>query len=288
MDMTWVILSFGATLCLALVAEINRRFKVEGFRLNLLKSVFAVLFGLPLLLVAVFPQDLQFYLIATTQGLMSVYAMNVFFDLAKRYETRVSAMYLGVTAVAAFILWYMLKPTEMSALLSNEILAVALIICFIGVIVSLQFLRENDLSLKVLKTLLPLGLLFAFVDVSIKIFIEGNYPIWQTVLTFVMVSFAVNAVFSYFYMVYDKREISVDRPIIIQAALIGILSFATLFAATSAIVMAPNPAYPGIIMMNVPVLLFAYHKLTGTKDDASPAIAGAMIALTGGLVYLTL
>lgn len=287
-SISWVVMALISTACLAGMAEVNRYFKVEGFRLNFVRAAFAFLFLLPLYTQFYWPDERKFYLIILTAGLINVYAMTVFFDLAARYKTRISSMYLSVAALTAFGFWYLLHPDDFIALINNTYLGPITIVSFLGVMAALQFMRRNDYGFKTFMTILPIGVLFGVVDVFVKLFIENKYPVLGATLTFVTLSFWVTAIVSYLYLRHIKVPVSLDAPILKQGAILGALSCGAFLSGTLAIVNAPNPAYPGVIAMSVPVLLLIHHKIFGVKDDGSILASVFMVACIAALIYATI
>lgn len=285
-DFLWILAAIASTFFFAAIAEVNRIFQVEGFKLTFLKASFAFLFTLPFFPLFFWPEENRFYSIILTHGLMSVYAMSVFFDLSARYKTRISSIYLAISALSTFAFWYVLKPDQFTAIMENPITGVGAIIAFVGILIVAQFIRKSDFNINVLFTLLPLGVLFGVVNAFIRLFLENDYPILEAGLTFVSLSFLITAIASCVYLFTIKTKISFDRSSLKQGAILGGLYLGAFLSSIIAIVHAPNPAYPGAIVMSVPVVIFAYHKVCKTKEDANITMVALMVLLTAALIYL--
>ncbi len=68
----------------------------------------------------------------------------------------------------------------------------------------------------------------------------------------------------------------------------GLWTVAMLASSVIALTLAPNPAFPGIVMAMTPVWLYAYNYFRGVSDEFSP-LPGAMIMLGAiGLLISTL
>ena len=188
-------------------------------------------------------------------------------------------MYIPIATITAFGFWYIFAPHEFFSLLNNPLRATGVSLSMILAVFAMQFIRKNDYGWAVFMKVLPIGLVFGLVDVGAKIvFLEG-VDVFRGALTFNFVSFGVTSLVSLLIFI-NRRSFSDplvwDRRVLWAGFISGALSVGALFCALVAIAYAPNPAFPGVVMILAPFWIFLLHKHLKVPDNANP-YAGILI-----------
>lgn len=282
--MIWIAYALAGMLFQAAFVELNRHFRVDGYRLNLWASIFAVLFLLPAIPFMAWPESRMFYIIAFASAAASSVGGVVQFSMAAKHNGRVAAMYMPVKAFLMFWLWLILDPSMLQTYAREPVKAAGVGIAFIVSVLSLVYLRRNDIGWRSFMIVAPLGALFAVSNILTKSVFEGD-EILRWVLCFNFLFYVFMSLQMLPVVIARTRPEAplFDWKVLRAGAAMAIFSILAFIGILGGIIAAPNPAYVGILQMLTPAVLLFYHKLIGHKDEADP-LAG--LGLVCGAVVL--
>lgn len=288
--MIWMILALLAAVTMAAQVEANRHYNCDGLQLNFWRAVFATLLFLPPALLVTWPADWQLYALAVFDGAGAVFTCTLLFNLAARKQSRVSSLYSPLTTLVALLFWLAVSTAEQQRLAAFPHAALFIIAALGIAAYGLNRLRANDASWAAFIAVLPVGIFYGFADVLARLVLSAHEIIAAvTVLGFVasLTSAIVNGT-----VLKVRGVLTAPSKIMLKGgAVIAAASVVFGFLFPTAILLAPNPAYPNFFLMTMPVILLAYHRLTGVSDDADwraalLIVAGAVLASVQGVWFV--
>ena len=291
--MLWVVFSLFAGWAYCIQSEFNKHFKIDGFRLNTFRSLFAAILMIPLIPFMEWPEFKEYYFVILLEGAISVVGMMVQYNLAARHNGRVSNLHQPIAIMLTFVFWLTWDSEQRNLMLDNPDKLIGISLAFIIFIASLQFVRKGEAGLQILMAVIPVAVLYSLMSVISKVAMSHGDTLLGIALNFVFLSNIAMFIISiplFLSQQIKKKTIFQDMDINFFKASF-IVSFAHTVSwvlAAIAIILTPNPAYPGFITGLAPVWFMIYYKLRGQKDSASP-IAGLFLTFaTLVLLYFTL
>ncbi len=291
----WFIWALCASLFAAVLAESNRKFRLEPQLLNAWRSTFAALMigmALPLMSWPSILSNQNFYLVASIDGVVTAIGMIMFLSLAARKTGRVTSMMLPVAAIGAYATWWMIAPGERPALVDKPVQVCIAVFSLMMIFISLQRIRRNDNSWECFIIVLPVGLAFGITDALTKWVLVGSHGIYPLAIAYTFLSICVCAITAWIAALpvpTGGRIIKfLDRKLLWCGFWCGFWTAGMYLALTFSLSLSPNPTYPGIVMAMTPIWLYLLNQFRHTYDDANP-IASLLIMLGAvGLLLSTL
>tara|TARA_Y100000590_G_scaffold466553_1_gene642389 strand:+ start:75 stop:941 length:867 start_codon:yes stop_codon:yes gene_type:complete len=278
--MPWYVYSLLASILFAIIPLQKRKFNHSPKDIVFWSSLFAFALTLAMFPLLEFPDMEVFYIMAIFTGFSGVFGGILQFKLAEKHMGRTLQVQLPVQILSCFAFYCFLQPEYYSTLFANPYASFAAGIAIILLILSSQFLRKSDNTLIGFLTVVPIGLLFAFIMVYYKLVMDvipGNVS--NIILAYIMVHyFTVSVCFFVENLINKDSVINISEKITSSSLLIAVLSvFAYYFLFTS-VYYASNPAYPIAFNMLIPVWIKLYN--TGflkKADEASLKISVIML-----------
>lgn len=271
---------------MAIIAHFNHRRKLDPQLLNAWHSTFAagmLAAAIPFMLWPDIVEHKSFYIMAFLNGIVMALGMVFFFKLSLMRTGRVTSMIIPIAAVGAYAAWWMLSPESHPAFLESPWRGYLSVFSILAVCFAVQKVRANDASWETFIFVLPIGLAFGVRDALVKWVIGSEMHVYATAITFMMISVAVWALMAWLAAMPKPpggraRSKFFEGPLLWGSFWCAFWTVGMLLAGVIALVRAPNPAYPGIIMAMTPLWLYAWNYLRSERDDVSP-LAGAFIML---------
>jgi drug/metabolite transporter (DMT)-like permease len=275
----WLPAALGSSVMTAANAELNRRHQQEGFRLNFWRTLMAMLVWAPLALVQPWPADVGFYAAAVFGGLSMILGNLICNHLSARHNGRVAILYMPVKTMLVFVAWGVVDPLARSHLMERPLATLAVLLCFAIMVIALNAMRRNDASLKVLKLVLPVAVLYGFSDLFSRLVVTPDSLASRLEIYFFIASTVSAGVSLLLFPFRPEREKPwLSRPLLKAGALAAFQSVINQACFFVALVLGPNPAYVSMVVLLAPLWLMGYHRLRGVPDDASP-VAGMILAI---------
>lgn len=290
--MTWFLWAICASLCTAALAESNRIFKLNAQMLNAWRSTVAVLLMSPAIPYMQWPKSHNFYIVSILDGIVTAIGMVMFFYLSARKTGRVSSMILPMSAFAAYMTWWMMKPELRPDILENPLQVLIAVISFTLVCISFQKVRDNDSSLDSFIVVLPVGLAFGVIDAMTKDVLDGDYNTYKIILSYTFLSLVSCAVAAWVAAIptpLGGRPTKFwDKDLLWGSFWCGIWTVGMMLTGVFALSAAPNPSLPGLVMALTPLWLFALNYVRKVNDDVSIPASLLILAGSAGLLISTL
>ncbi|MBP9867462.1 MAG: hypothetical protein KBC88_00845 [Alphaproteobacteria bacterium] len=293
--MSWVIWALLSSLFAAVLAESNKKYRLDAQMLNAWRSTFgALLFSaaFPFMIWPSISENIGFYVVAALSGIVSGGGMVMFFWLAARRTGRVTSMVLPLAAIGSYVLWWLMMPEERPVLTESPFKILLAIISALTICLALQKVRENDAGWESFMIVLPLGLALGAVDALTKWAMGGAYNIYALAVAFSFLSMVVTAGVAWIAAIpvpAGGRPMKfTDLRLLWGGFWCGFWSAARFLAGVFALSGAPNPTLPGIFLALTPMWLYGLNYLRREPDESAP-IPGFLIMLGAvGLLLSTL
>lgn len=288
--MIWALFSLFSGLTYCVQSELNKHYKIDGFRLNTFRSLFSALLMVPLIPFMEWPTIPEYYLVLVLEGAISVVGMMVQYNLAATQNGRIANLHQPIAIMLTFVFWLSIDETQRAFLLANPVKGLCIMLAFMIFITSLQFIRRGEMGMKILLSVIPVAVLYSLMSVISKIALEHGDSLLEISLNFVFISNIMMFLLSFPVLVSQKMRpnakkppLVIDKKLIKAAFSIGFFHTISWVSICIAIILTPNPAYPGIITGLGPIWFMLYYKARGIPDSASP-IAGLFMTVAALLL----
>lgn len=287
--MEWILLALVAAVSMALQVEANRRFNCDGLQLNYWRGLVATVLLLPVVVLVEWPHGPWVYAVAFINGAGSVATCTLLFNLAAKKQSRVSSLYAPMSTFVGLLFWLTISAVEQQRIVTHPIAGLMLVMALAAAAYGLHRLRTNDASWSALLAIIPVGLFYGFIDVFTRLSLDGQ-ALPAAALVYSFGCFISMTVLNYGVLKLRGVALRPQGVMLKAAGILGVASVVFLLALSMAIMNAPHPTYPSFFLMTMPVMLLAWHHLTGTKDDADwraalLIVAGAVLASVQGIVF---
>lgn len=290
--MTWFLWALCSSLCAAALAESNRIFRLDPQYLNAWRSSFAVGLLALALPYMVWPQDKWFYIVATCDGAVTAVGMIVFLHLALKKSGRVSSMILPLAAIGAYMTWWMLRPLERPELVEHPAQVMIAVVSTAVIFAAIQRVRDNDAGWDSFLYVLPVGLLFGVFDALTKWVMGPGYNLYALGLSYAFIEALACSAIAWIAILPKptggRTHKLFEGKMIWGGFWSAFWTALMLLSAVFALSLAPNPAFPGMMMAMTPIWLFLYNTFRRVHDDIS--VPASLMLITGaiGLLLSTL
>lgn len=289
--MEWVLSGIVISVIAGAISEANRRFQLDGFRLNFWRSVTILAILLPTLPFVTWPEATSLlYPVAILGGCISIFGNTIRLNLAASHNGRVASLFAPIKTFTLFLLWLMIDEASWQRMVDNPLEALGVTVMFILTGYAMFNMRKNDASWKALWLMTPVGLLYAVNDAFGKLVLDmSGEDKSSVIIALLFVAFGTSAFLSGSVMMARRSPLRPIMPegMIKAGVILGLLSLVKLSLFYYGMIHTPNPAYLAAIMMLTPVWFLAYHRIVGVKDDASPWMGTLMVLSAIGLVLIT-
>jgi|GEM_PF-5579318 len=275
----WLPLAVASSLVVANNVEINRRARQDSFRLHIWRTILAAMFWLPLALRQPWPHDGLFYAAAMFGGVAMIIGFVIQTELAKKHNGRVAILYMPLKAVLVFVVWAAVDSQARAHMMGEPWATLGVMVCLAVMIGSLGEFRKHDVSWESLKAVMPIVVIYGASDLLTRVVIDPAV-LHERLIVFLSVAMCTSAFVSLMLWPWrPRRELPFATKKLVKAGAFAALgSSINQVCYASAVVLAPSPAYAGMIVLLSPVWLLVYHRMVNIHDDASPVAGTVMVA----------
>lgn len=283
----WLPLALASSLISAQNVELNRRFRQEGFRLNLWRTLFATMFWLPIALVkGQWPTDGLFYAAAIFSGVGLIIGFTIQSDLAAKHNGRVAILHMPMKAVLVFLVWAVIDSTARGHIFQKPWVALGVLGCLGLMVASMATMRRHDVSWTALKAVLPVVVLYGAGDIFARLTVPAHLLQSRLILFLAVMTLTSTLVSVLLIPWRPKPELPLVSEKLLRAggwmAMGSTINQVCFFIALS---LGPSPAYVSMVALLAPVWLLVYHRVANVNDDANP-LAGTVMVVAAILLML--
>ena len=286
--MSWQVIALIVSFAVAASIHLNQHFKIGGWLLVYLRSVFLGIIFIPFAFIFEWPTEPVFYAVAAIVGVLGLLADSIIFDAAAKHGSRLTCLFLPQKIWLAFGLWMIVDPAYFDSLVSNPAIFAAVVFCLLCSSVATIVLRGNDASWPAFIALIPAGLLLTTNDTLVKFsLLDMKFPDDAFLLTATIGFFQV--LWSFVIIKVRQPEdmtVIFQRKYLLPGVLIAAISAIIFTGFTLTLAIAPNPSYVSAVVLLSVVWLMLFHKIRGLPDDGNP-LAALLFAIGAlGLLFL--
>lgn len=284
--MLWILLGLIDTLSYCVQSEINKHYKIDGFRLSALRSLFAFLLMLPLLPWMAWPNSAAFYGVIGMGAIISVFGMAIQYNLAAKKSGRVASLNQPIEIILTFTVWLMLDETQRQFLIDNPGNTAVILAGMMLFFVSLRAIRKNAAGWDAFAAIFPVAVMYSCLSIATRLILQDGTALLSSSLTYVFLCNGIMFLIALpIYIKRFKEDCVPDKNTLVGIS--GVAFFQTLcwVSYLLALVWAPNPAYLVVINSLSAPLFVLYYKLRKFHDDASP-VAGVFMAVAAMAIIL--
>lgn len=287
--MLWLATALAHSVVTAHNADINRRYRQDGYRLNTLRSLLASLLWLPFLLISPWPDSPFFYAVAIFSGVSMSVTFTIGSNLAAKHNGRVAILHVPLAGVLVFLAWLIISAPARAHFVAEPGDAVVAVLAVIIMVFSLAHMRRHDVSWQIFLHILPKVFLAATATILTRLALPAD-ELYDRLPIFLFLSFFTCTACG--ALIYPWRP-QADKPfftrnLVKASSLSAIGGSINHMLFVIAVAYAPNPAYVNLIALLTPVWLMMYHKAKGIPDNANPFAGFILILGAAALVTASL
>lgn len=288
--MAWFLTALVASIAQAITFDVNRTLKMNAVVLVYWRSLLTLPLFLPVLLfVDLQPLNASFWLVCGYAAVSAAIGLTIQNHLSAKGGGRVASLVMPLKVLFAFLIWLVIDEAYRYGLVADPVKAFLLGLCFISSVLAMNVMRRSDMGLLTLLLIVPDALLYAIYDVLAKYVLEINFDA-NALMAFALLCNVFVAAVMQLMVLWPARKGVAVRPTrhqLVQAAKLAVLSAICWVLVPLSLVLAANPAYPGMVMMLAPVWLMVYYRITRVKDEAHPWAGFIMVLAALGVALLS-
>lgn len=270
----WTIYALIASFFLATYVYYNQYAKLKPLTLMMYRGFGVTLVMLPIALVILPHADFgwKFYLLSALQGLLVGYIDNRFFRSSKVFGAEITGAFQPLALALTFSFWFVIRPEKFFEAISTPFKFAIIVLCLVGVTVSVMLLRRVKMNKKALLYLLPCVLICGILDTNIKVIMDTpNANRYFLVYYYTMISALFCGLYSLVPYLKKRQKFktlflknNLKHGFVIIFILIGLVFFKGY-----SLSLASNPAYVVAITYLSPLWIslinYSYNILTKKK-----------------------
>jgi len=281
--MPWWLPALIGSLFSAYSAEVNRRYKMGGRRLNLWSLSLSAIILAPIMILAPWPTSIEFYLVAIANGIIMGFAGIPLLRLSADYNGRIASLINPIKVIISFFIWVGYKAILSLPIFESTAEIFGVIIVLLTITFAFFYMVKEKVNLLIIGHILPFSLLFALADVGIKlVMLEGIYYSF----VFVFLATLSGALTLVAFMIYRGKKKALWSPKLLKAgSILATCGVCSMIGLVTSIQIADNPAYPAIVMLLSSAWLLTYYRIRKIPDNISP-VSGTLIVISAMFLIL--
>lgn len=274
----------GAVQALALA-----RHKLDGLQVAFLRNITVAALLLPFACMVPWSHSTVFYLATLGAALLAAVGDSLVLSGAAHYGAGVVTRIMPAAPLVGFLVWFALHPAQQLAMFAHSpAVTGGVVVTLVGCVVALMFMRRNAINHSAFYFLLPAIVCYGVNDTLSKT-AQTHAPFGAGQLAYIFLVCLSAGAFTGVALMAKNRLPKTKVALKKLMPVVGLLIVFYLLAVTGrtlSMLFVPNPGYVSIIGNATPVLVFAWHKLRGVRDDASPLAGFAFVAFIILLIFM--
>ncbi|MCM1324040.1 MAG: hypothetical protein NC218_07750 [Acetobacter sp.] len=294
MEQYWFIVAIFCSLLTGIFLYTNQVFKLSGPLFMVFRGVGQFLALLPFVMLFQPVHNIAFYILCATQGCLIAFNDYRLFRSSKAFGAEVTSSLQPLAIGLIFILWLVVNPADLKAMLNAPIHLVLVILCLLGITVSILKMKSAKTSSRAMKYLLPCLCLLSINDVINKeAMMSGAENLVSAIYFYCLITAFVSGGVNLYVYLKKHQFVELLKPQYrIKAVVIVFLVTMSMICKNYAMFLAPNPAYVSAIIFLYPLWIvlgnMLYRHFGGHIACASVRLSTVSVLLTSviGLILL--
>lgn len=259
----WFIFALLTSLCYAAYYICNQNSKLNANIFIVYRGFIAALVILPFALCMAPSFAWQFFLIAAMQGMAVSYLDFNIYKLFQKYGAETVSSIQPLSVLITFIFWIVVRPAILVSYMENVERFALIVLSITAIVFAVMKYREQPFVLACLRALIPLLLIFSFIDVTNKLIMEyaNNHLLSATIYRVLIVSSIVGFVN---LGVCFKKGITTselfNRKNVVRAWFV-LLQPLSMMLVNFSVFHAENPAYTSAIIYLSVIWILVFNKV---------------------------
>lgn len=250
------------------VNQMNRHWQLPGERLIRWRLFMPAIVLLPITFFITPPTD-PLYWVGTliSASIVGIHDMTMY-NVSAKYGAQVAFRLRPIIMPTVFIIWLVLKPQQLDALLHNPIEAIGIIACLAAATYFLMKLNQCVVTKAAMLEMVPVIVAGIIFEITNKMAMDhAAFP--NNTLYYVF-TLGCAAFLGNIAMTGKKARAAIHdmSGIAGQGALIGFIAIFSQACKNLAMMATPNPAYVTAITLTAPFWISLYLKIRGEKEHA--------------------
>lgn len=286
----WVSLALLATAGGAAMTLAAEYYKAPTVARLFWVRIFSFAAAVPFAFFIDWPDARLFYVCAVSIACLACASDILYFTAARDHGAGPTSRIEPLSVLLTFILWTALMPSQLQAYLAQPLVATGICACLVFAFYCAMHLRHSAIALATLKKLIPVAVIMAVINLLAKTGMDaGGHPFDAVMAYLIILAGILSAVYGAGSYFWPQRcgSMRPQRALLKGSALIAAASIVLIVPKNMAYVFVSNPAYVNVIGLCAPVLVFAFYKLAGRRDEAAVWAGFGIVASAAILVVLT-
>lgn len=294
MEQYWFIVAFICSLLNAVFIYTNQIFKLAGPLFMVFRGVGQFLVLLPFIMLFSPIHNITFYILCSVQGCIIAFNDYRIFRSSKAFGAEVTSSLQPLSIGLIFILWLVVNPADLMAMLNAPFHLMLVIACLLGITFAIFKMKNTKTSSRAMKYLLPCLCLMSVNDVINKeAMMHGAADLVSAIYFYCLITaFVAGSINLFVYLKKHHFEELLNPQYHKKAFIIVFLVTISMITKNYAMFLAPNPAYVSAIIFLYPLWIVLgnmfYCHLGGHIACASVRLSTVSILLASviGLILL--
>lgn len=268
----WWLIALICSFLSAIYIYSNQIFKMHGQLLMVYRGIGSAVLFLPLMPFFSPVDNWQFYVLCTVQGCLIGFNDARFFRSSKAFGAEVTSAMQPLSIGLIFLLWLIIKPSQLLALWQNPVRFGIIVLCIVCVMISIFNLRNGKASRRAFTYLTPCIFALAVNDVINKeAMTHGKEQLLSAIYyyNFITSLVAGSINLSTYLRRHGTTQLFVKKNISDGLFIIILVTFSVV-AKNLSMLTTPNPAYASAIIFLYPLWITAanniYEHFSGRKN----------------------
>ena len=289
----WFIFAVLTSICYATYYLCNQNSKLNANIFIVYRGFVAALAVLPFTLFMAPSFAWPFFLIAGVQGLAVSYLDYNSYKLFQKYGAEAVSSIQPLSVLITFVFWLLVRPAVLVSYMQNVERFILIVAAVMAIVFAVMKYRQQPFVLGCLKAMVPLLLIFSFIDVTNKLIMEyaGDHLLAATIYRVLIVSSIVGFIN---LGICHHRGIAVSEIFKKEnflAAWFLLLAPLNMMFVNFSVLYAENPAYTSAVVYLSVIWILLFNKIRqflGFSANYHPIARKWIVLLIAATVVLIL
>lgn len=284
----WAILGFVAAFFSAATMLLQEKRKVDGFVLAIWTKIACVLATLPFVLFFGFPDNPHFYILLCLQAIIFAIADVIWFKQIPHVGAGVISRLFPITVITSFLLWFLFEPSMVHQFIDQPVIGSLIIFVLALAVYFAVSLKKCSVSSNALK------------KIWFVLLANTTGPIIAKLLA--LNSNAAQGPWAYLFVeglmmlglwslyIFIRKPIPwgnlVKKDSCQSGLIIGFLMVIMVYSYVIGFYYIDNPGYLGAVRLLDAVIIIAFHKYIGKRDESNLRAGFGIVACAVFLIIL--